>query len=165
MRDSYIPSALIVYLTVSGLLHAAAHSKAKRTSNGLTFGPTLTIRLLLMGGIFGFACGAIYVALTPPQSLLGGLIFGLISVAGTIAFPADIALTQSSVESTRWWVSRTTILWTDVQRIEYHKGQSMTVIFSKHGPKTVHSGFNRDSKGFLANCENRTGIVATEIAI
>jgi hypothetical protein len=157
----YIPSGLVVYLVVTGLLHATAQAKATRQADALLFGPTITVRWLLIALVLGFACGSLYVSLTPPQSLLGAAIFGLISMAGTLAFPANSLVTETGVAEVKWWGTQKTILWRDVDRIEYHKGPATTVVVSKAGTKVVHSGWNRDTSGFLESCEEKTGLPAT----
>ena len=157
-NNLYIPSGLIVYLIVTGLLNATAQSKATRQADALLFGPTETVRWLLIVLILGFACGSLYVSLTPPQSLLGAVIFGLISIAGTLAFPANIVVSGTGVAETKWWGTQKAIPWNDVDRIEYHKGPATTVIRSKDGTRVVHSGWNRDTSGFLASCQERTGL-------
>jgi len=161
MKESYIPSALIVYLAVNGLLHATANARAKREMDDLIFGSTKTIRLILISLILGFTCGAVYVSLTQPPILIGAVIFGLIAAAGTFAFPSKIVASRISVCEIKWWGSRTEIRWNDVDRIEYHQGPSTTVVRSKSGGRVVHSGWNRDTKGFLTLCEQRTGLSAT----
>ncbi len=162
MKDSlYIPSALIVYLVVTGLLHTTAQAKATRQVDALLFGPTTTVRYLLIALILGFACGSLYVSFTPPQSLPGAIVFGLISVAGTLAFPANIVVTGLGVTEVKWWGAQKTILWEDVDRMEYHSGPATTVVVSKTGTRIVHSGWNRDTSGFLESCERKTGLYPT----
>lgn len=161
MKNSlYIPSGLVVYLIVTGLLNATAQAKATRQADALLFGPTATVRWLLIALILGFACGSLYVSFTPPQSLLGAAIFGLISMAGTLAFPANIVVNGTGVAEVKWWGSQKTIPWRDIDRIEYHRGPATTVVLGKSGTRVVHSGWNRDTSGFLASCEERTGLSA-----
>ena len=157
----YVPSGLIVYLVVTGLLHATAHAKATKNADALVFGPTATVRWLLVALILGFACATIYVSVTPPPSLAGAAIFGLISIAGTLAFPSDVLVSGTGVAEVKWWGGKTEIPWKDVGRIEYHKGPATTVIVSKAGAKVVHSGWNRDTSGFLESCEEKTGLSPT----
>ena len=156
----YVPSGLIVYLVVTGLLHATAQANATRQADALLFGPTTTVRWLFIALILGFACGSLYVSLTPPRSLLGAAIFGLISMAGTLAFPANILVTGTGVAEIKWWGAQRRIPWRDVDRIEYHRGPATTVVLSKSGTRVVHSGWNRNTKGFLTSCEERTGLSA-----
>jgi hypothetical protein len=157
----YIPSGLVVYLVVIGLLQATAHAKAIRNGDVLVFGPTLAVRVLLIALIIAFACATVYVSLTPPPSLSGAGIFGLITVVGTMAFPSDVLVSRTGVAQVRWWGAKTAIPWKDVSRIEYHKGPATTVVVSRAGLKVVHSGWNRDTKGFLQSCEERSGLSAT----
>jgi len=157
----YIPSGLIVYLVVTGLLRTTAHAKAAKSVDALVFGPTTTVRWLLVAMICGFACGAIYSSVVPPQYLAGAVIFGLIAIAGTVAIPSNVLVSGTGVTEVKWWGARTTIPWKDVSRIEYHKGPATTVVVSKTGAKVVHSGWNRDSSGFLESCEKKTGLSAT----
>jgi hypothetical protein len=156
----YIPSALIVYLAVTGLLHSTAQARATREADVLVFGPTAAVRYLLVALILGFAAATFYVSLTPPPSLLGATIFGLISISGTLAFPPDVLVTASGVAEVKWWGAKTEISWKEVSRIEYHKGPATTVVVSKAGTKVVHAGWNRDTSGFLRSCEDRTGLSA-----
>jgi hypothetical protein len=104
---------------------------------------------LLIFLILGFACASLYVSVTSPPSLAEALIFGLISVAGTLAFPPEIFITDAGVTEVKWWAATTAIPWKDVVGIEFHKGSATTVIVSKGGSQVVHSGWNRDTKGFL----------------
>ena len=157
-KGLYVSSGLIVYLVVTGLLHATAQAKATRQADALLFGPTTTARWLLILLILGFACGSLYVSLTPPQSLLGAIIFGLISISGTLAFPANILVTGAGVAEIKWWGTQKAIPWRDVDRIEYHRGPATTVVLSKNGIRVVHSGWNRDTNGFLTSCEEKTGL-------
>ena len=157
----YIPSGLIVYLVITGLLHATAHAKATKDGDALVFGPTTTVRWLLVALILGFAGAAVYVSFTPPSSLLGTIIFGLISIAGTLAFPPDVLVTATGVASARWWGAKTTISWKSVGRIEYHKGPATTVVVGQDGVRVAHSGWNRDTSGFLTICEEKTGLSPT----
>lgn len=162
MRSAlYIPSGLIVYLVVTGLLHSTAQSKATQQADALLFGPTTTVRWLLIALIVGFACGSIYVSVTPPRSVIGAVIFGLISVAGTLAFPANVLVTGTGVSEVKWWGVQKMIPWKNVDRIEYHRGPATTVVLGRDGTRVVHSGWNRDTNGFLVSCEERTGISAT----
>jgi len=157
----YIPSGLIVYLVVTALLHATAHAKATREADARVFGPTAAVRYLLVALILGFAVATLYVSLTPPPSLLGAVIFGLISISGTLAFPPEVLVTATEVAEVKWWGAKTAISWKDVSRIEYHKGPATTVVVSRAGAKVVHSGWNRDTSGFLESCEEKTGLSAT----
>lgn len=157
----YIPSGLIVYLIVTGLLRATAQAKATREADVLVFGPTTTVRYLLVALILGFAAATFYVSLTPPPSLLGASIFGLISISGTLAFPANVLVTATGVAEVKWWGAKNSISWKDVSNIEYHKGPATTVVVSKAGAKVVHSGWNRDTSGFLESCEEKTGLSPT----
>lgn len=106
MKGIYIPSALIVYLAVNGLLHATASARTKREMDDLIFGPTGTIRLILILLILGFTCGAVYVSLTQPPILIGAVIFGLIAAAGTFAFPSKIVSSHISVSEIKCWRSK-----------------------------------------------------------
>ena len=162
MKPAYVPSALIVYLVVTGLLHSTAHTRAGRDKEDLIFGPTSTLRIMLLVLIVGFTCGAIYVSVSEPPFLLGGVIFGFIAVAGTFAFPSKIVVSSRKLSEVKWWGIRTEIQWKDVSRIEYHRGPSTTVVRSKSGEKVVHSGWNRDSNGFLTECERRSHVHAIE---
>jgi hypothetical protein len=157
----YIPSGLIVYLVVTGLLYTTSHAKAIRSADALVFGPTATVRWLIVALILGFAGAAFYVSLTPPPSLLGAVVFGLISVSGTLAFPPDVLVTPTGVAEVKWWGAKTAIPWKEVSCIEYHKGPATTVVLGKHGGRVVHSGWNRDTRGFLTSCEENTGLPAT----
>lgn len=162
MRSAmYIPSGLIVYLVVTGLLYATAHAKATKSADMLVFGPTSTVRWLGTLSILGFACAAVYVSVTPPPSLAGAVIFGLISIAGTLAFPANVIVNRLEVTEVKWWGAKTVIAWQDVSRIEYHKGPATTVVVSRAGAKVVHSGWNRDTSGFLESCKEKTGLSPT----
>jgi len=162
MRNAlYVPSGLIVYLVITGLLHATAHAKATKNDDELVFGPTPMVRSLLVVLILGFAAAAIYVSLTTPSSLLGTIIFGSISIAGTLAFPPNILVTASGVASVKWWGKKTVVFWRSVSRIEYHKGPAATVVVGQHGARVVHSGWNRDTSGFLLACEEKTGLSPT----
>ena len=162
MKSSlYIPSGLIVYLVVTGLRNTTAQTKARRQADALLFGPTDVVRRLLIVMILGFACGSIYVSLTPPQSLLGAIVFGSIAMAGTFAFPANIIVNSTEVVQARWWGAQRAISWKEVNRIEYHKGPATTVVIAMDGRRIVHSGWNRDTEGFLAWCEEKTGIAVT----
>lgn len=154
----YISSALIVYLVVTGLLHATAHARAKQESDdSLIYGPTALVSAILIIIILGFTLAALYVSVSRPPLLIGTAIFGFIAAAGTFAFPSRIVVRRSSVSEIKWWGSKIDIPWTDVSRIEYHRGPSTTVLRGKVGGKVVHSGWNRDSVGFLKICEQRTG--------
>jgi hypothetical protein len=157
----YVPSGLIVYLVVTGLLHVTAQTKATRQADALVFGPATVVRYVLVALILGFTAATFYVSLTPPPSLLGAVIFGLISIAGTLAFPPDVLVTASGVAEVRWWGTKITIPWKDVSRIEYHKGPAATLVVSKAGAKVVHSGWNRDTSAFLEICQEKTGLSAT----
>ena len=138
MKGIYTPSALIVYLAVNGLLLATASARAKREMGDLIFGPTGTIRLILILLILGFTCGAVHVSLTQPPTLIGAVIFGLIAAAGTFAFPSKIDAGHISVSEIKWWGSKIEIRWNGVSRIEYHQGPSTTVVRSKDGGRVVH---------------------------
>jgi hypothetical protein len=154
----YISSALIVYLVVTGLLHATAHARAKEESDdSLIYGPTALVRAILIILILGFTFGAVYVSVSRPPLLVGTAIFGFIAVAATFAFPSKIIVRRRSISEIKWWGTTIDIPWADVSRIEYHRGPSTTVLRGKHGGKVVHSGWNRDSVGFLKICEQRTG--------
>jgi hypothetical protein len=157
----YVPSGLIVYLVVTGLLYATAHAKATRAADALVFGPTTMVRYIIVALILGFAGASFYVSLTPPPSLLGAIVFGLISVSGTLAFPPNVLVTTTGVAEVKWWGAKTVIPWKDVSRIEYHKGPATTVVVSKTGTKVVHSGWNRDTNGFIESCEEKTGLPPT----
>jgi hypothetical protein len=157
----FIPSGLIVYLIVTGLLYTTSHAKASRNGDVLVFAPTATVRLLVLTSILGFAGAAFYVSFTPPSSLLGAVVFGLISVSGTLAFPADILVTSKGVSAVKWWGAKTEIPWNEVSRIEFHKGPATTVVLGKYGSRVVHSGWNRDGSGFRTSCEKNTGLSAT----
>ena len=157
----YVPSGLIVYLVVTWLLQATAHAKAVKSADALVFGPTAVVRWLLVALILGFAGATIYVSVTPPPSLAGAIIFGLISIAGTLAFPSDVLVSRTGVAEVKWWGGRTAISWKDVTKIVYHKGPATTVVVSKEGSKVVHSGWNRDTNGFLESCEEKTGLSPT----
>jgi hypothetical protein len=161
----YVPAGLIVYLVVTGLLHATSHAKAIKSDDALVFGPTATVRWLLLALILGFACATIYVSVTPPPSLVGAMIFGLISIAGTLAIPSDVLVSGTGVAEVKWWGAKTSIPWKDVSRIEYHKGPATTIVVSKDGTKVVHSGWNRDTSGFLEACEKKTGLSPSESAL
>ena len=154
----YVPAGLVIYLVVDGLLRSTAHAKAVRNGDALMFGPTPAIRSLLIVLILGFACATVYVTVTPPASLVGATIFGLISLAGTLAFPSEVLSTKTEVRAIKWWGAQTAIPWNEVSRIEYHKGPATTVVVSRAGTKVVHSGWNRDRSGFLASCEENTGL-------
>ena len=144
----YISSALIVYLVVTGLLHATAHAKARQEPDSLIYGPTALVKAVSVIVILGFTFGAVYVSVSQPPLPIGTAIFGFIAVAGTFAFPSKIVVSRSSVSEIKWWGTRTDIRWPDVSRIEYHRGPSTTVLRGKDGSKVVHSGWNRDGAGF-----------------
>jgi len=159
MKDPfYLPSALLIYLIVTGLLHLTAHAKAVKGSGTLSFGPTETVRVLIILIVLGFAGAAVYVSIVPPVSLLGAIVFGLISVTGTLAFPAEVLTGDTGVSEVKWWGTRTDIPWNQIRQIEYHKGSATTVVLSKSGSKVIHSGWNRDTEQFLKVCERRTGL-------
>lgn len=124
------------------------------------YGPTLPVRTILFIAVSGFTCGAIYAAMIHPPLLIGVTIFGFIAVATTFAFPSNILVSRNSVSEIKWWGTKTEIQWKDVSRIEFHKGPSTTVIRGRGGGKVVHSGWNRDTRGFLKACEERAGIRA-----
>jgi hypothetical protein len=160
-RVAYVPSGLIVYLVITGLLYATARTKALRNADSLVFGPTETVRWLLVVVIVGFACGAVYVSITPPPSLGGAIVFGLLSTAGTLVFPSDVFVTATEVAEVRWWGSKTAIPWEDVIRIECQKGQGTVTIVSQTGVRVTHSSWNRDTEGFLMSCREKTGLLPT----
>ncbi|RSL18162.1 hypothetical protein EDE15_3718 [Edaphobacter aggregans] len=151
-------SGLIVFLFVTGLISATARTKPRKYVSGLVYGPLERVRWFLVLTIVGFAGGAFYVAITPPRSLLGVLIFGFISLAGVWSFPSDIIVSSKSVTAVRLWGSRTTILWSDVSEIKFRQSPRDTAIIGKNGERVIHSGFNRDWQGFRAICVEKTGI-------
>jgi hypothetical protein len=150
-----------VYLVISGLLRATAHAKAKKNADALVFGPTATVRWLLVAIIGGFACATVYVSVIPPSSPIGTVIFGLIAIAGTLAFPSEVFVSTTGVAQVGWWGRKTSIPWKDVSRIEHHRGPATTIVVSRTGMKVVHSGWNRDKTAFLQSCEEKTGLSAT----
>jgi hypothetical protein len=157
----YVSSGLIVYLVVTGLLQATAHAKATKVADALLFGPTATVRWSLVALTLGFACATVYVSVTPPPSLAGALIFGGISIAGTLAFPSNVVVNKMGVAEVKWWGAKTAIAWLEVNRIEYHKGPATVVVVSNSGAKVIHSGWNRDTRGFLESCEEKAGLSPT----
>jgi hypothetical protein len=160
-NDLYVPSGLFVYMAVSGLLHSTAASKATKDGDALLFGPTMIARCILLAGIVGCSGAAVYLSLTTPSSLQGIIVYGLISIVGTLAFPHNVVVTPTNVISIRWWGHKTTIPWKNVSRIEYHKGPMRTVVVGKNGARVVHSSWNRDTDCFLTYCEEKTGLSIT----
>jgi hypothetical protein len=155
----YIPSGLIVYFVVTGLLGATARSRAKQNRDVQVFNALPSIRVLLVTLIGGFAATTLYLSFKPSPYVTGALIFGAISIIGTVAFPSEVLITREEVIEVKWWGAKTAIPWHDVREIEYHEGSATTVLVSKAGMRVVHSGWNRDTGGFLTRCKENTGLV------
>ena len=155
-RSAYVPAALLVYLAVTSLLRASAASAARRRGGALIFGPMPVVRVLLLLIIVGFALASLYVVVVPPSSITGAIIFGAISLAGTLAFPAEIVASPNGLEQIKWWGSRVSMLWSEVRQVDYHKGPATTIVTDRGGHHIVHAGFNRDGDGFRRYCKEHS---------
>jgi hypothetical protein len=152
----YIPGGLLVYLFVSSMLYRAKSSKVKRSGAVIIFDATPLTKAVLMVGTLGFSIGSIYLLLTAPSETLGVCIFSGFAVIGTVSFPSTISITKEGVQEHKWWGKSTLLSWGDIQRIEYHKGPSTTVLFGPGGKKIAHSGFHRDPETFQRECLDHT---------
>jgi hypothetical protein len=154
--NSYVPAALLVYLSVHFLLHVAKSSKVKKQGPRLVFDATLPIRVVMIIATAGFASGAAYVAFAVKGGLVGAVIFAGLAVIGTLAYPSTISITRDGVQEHTWWGKSTYIAWHDVERIEYHQGPATTLVVSRDGKKIAHAGFHSDSESFRAECLSHT---------
>jgi hypothetical protein len=156
---TYVPSGLIIYLVVTGLLRQASKSNAKKDGNVLIFDGTPTIKATVILFTVGFALASLYVSLTPPVTIVGSVVFGLIAVAGAYCFPAPIFVGPEGVEQSRWWGGGTVSMsWDSLTRIEFHKGPGTTVLIDRAGHKIVHAGFYCGRAEFLDVCQRRAHI-------
>lgn len=155
---SYVPSGLIVYLAITWLLRNAKESKAKSKDDTKIFEGTTAVRAILLMCILGFAVGSLYVSFTPPFSVAGATIFGLIAIAGTAAFPSPIFLGPAGIGQVYWWGGKVFLRWDDIVRVEFHRGPSTTVVVNRQGNRIVHSGFHRGRAEFIDICQRRAGI-------
>jgi len=157
-NDLYLPSGLMVYLVIAVLINVSAHARAVRAKDTILFGPTVMIRLLFIAIVLGFSSGAVYVAFETPPYPIGVMILGVIAIIGTIGIPPNILVTRTEVIESKWWGWKSTILWKDVSTIIYRQESHETLVIGKSGNRVVHSGFNRDSSGFLEIIKTRTGL-------
>ncbi len=61
----YVPSGLVIYFVVTGLLYVTEREKATRSGDALIFGPMPIVAWLIVVLIVGFAGAACYVSLYP----------------------------------------------------------------------------------------------------
>jgi hypothetical protein len=155
---TYVPSGLIIYLVVTGLIRQASKSNAKKDGNVLIFDATPVIKATVTLFIVGFALASLYVSLAPPATIVGAVVFGLIAVAGAYGFPAPIFVGPMGVQQSRWWGGTVSISWDSLTRIEFHKGPVTTVLIDRAGHKIVHAGFHRGRAEFLDVCQRRAHI-------
>ena len=154
----YVPAALVVYLSVHFLLHAAKASRAKKLGPRTIFDATALTRGIMILATLGFACAAVYVAFTTQDGGVGVAIFAGLAVVGTVAYPSTISITEVGVQEHTWWGRSHFIAWRDVQRIEYHQGPATTLVVGRDGKKIAHAGFHRDSDAFRAECLRHTHV-------
>jgi hypothetical protein len=156
MSQVWIPSTLLTYLVVTGLVKSAATAKAKRRGDVISFGPLATIRTLLGVATVGFATASIYACFGSPRSSVAASIFALISVSGALGVPSEIMVSEEGIKQIKWWGATLFMAWPIVTTIEVHKGSSTTIVRDSMNRKIVHSGFNRDPQSFREICQQRT---------
>jgi hypothetical protein len=147
---------------VAALLNATTRTKAVYRGESLVFGATTFIRYSLPVIVGGFAVASVYGFIVSGQYIVPALIFGLIAIAGTFGIPSDIVVTKDAVKEIKWWRSTVIILWTEVKRIEHHKGPATTIVISNAGKRVTHSGWNRDTIQFLKICCEKARMNAIE---
>ena len=157
-HGAYIPGSITVYLVITWLLRNAAASKAKHQGDTVVFGGTRLVNAISLASIVGFALASLYVAITPPRSLLGSLVFGGLAIGGAYAFPAPIHLSPTGLRQTSWWGRTVSLPWQSIVKLEFHKGPSTTVVADEAGRKVVHSGFHCDGTEFLELCRKRINL-------
>jgi|SRR5882724_6353417 len=155
-HTSYIPSGLLVYLFVSSMLNKAKSSRVKESGSVMIFDATLFTKTVIALGAIGFSISSVYLALTTPNAALGVSVFSGLAVICTIAFPSTIVMTKEGVQEHQWWRKSIILNWKDIQKIEYHKGPSTTVLLGLNGRKIAHSGFHRDPETFQSECLKHT---------
>jgi hypothetical protein len=155
-HTSYIPSGLLVYFFVSSMLNKAKSSRVKKSGPIMIFDATLFTKAVVALGAIGFSIGSVYLVLTTPSAALGVYVFSGLAVMCSIAFPSTISITKEGVQENRWWGKSIILNWRDIQKIEYHKGPSTTVLVGPDGRKIAHSGFHRDPDTFQSECLKHT---------
>jgi hypothetical protein len=155
-HSAYIPSGLLVYLFVTSLLNKAKSSRVRKLGPVMIFDATLFTRALLTVGTLGFSIGFIYLLFVSPNEVAAICVFLGLAVIGSVAFPSTISITKEGVQEHRWWGRSTSLNWRDIQRIEYHKGPSTTILLGLGGKKIAHSGFHRDPETFQRECLEHT---------
>jgi hypothetical protein len=155
-HTGYIPSGLLVYLFVSSMLNKAKSSRVKKSGPIMIFDATLFTKAVIALGATGFSIAAVYLVLTTPGAALGVYVFSGLAVVCSVAFPSTISITKEGVQEHQWWGKSIILNWRDIQKIEYHKGPSTTVLFGSDGRKIAHSGFHRDPETFQNECLKHT---------
>jgi hypothetical protein len=151
-------SGLLVYFSVSSMLDKAKSSRVKKSGPIMIFDATLfTLRKAVVPlGAIGSSIGSVYLVLTKPSAALGVYVFSGLEVMCSIAFPSTLSITKEGVQEHLWWGKSIILNWRDIQKIEYHKGPSTTVLFGLDGRKIAHSGFHRDPETFQSECLKHT---------
>jgi hypothetical protein len=151
-HTAYIPSGLLIYTVVSGLLTSARSSKAKLSGATEVFDASPLLKAFMIFVTVGFAGGSFFMLFIPPPSRLGSGLFAFFSLCGVIGFPNPIILTPEKIEEVKWWGRLTSIKWADVAKVEFHKGPTTTVVIAKDGRRIAHSGFHAATEQFRENC-------------
>jgi hypothetical protein len=147
-----IPSGLLIYGIISGLLSSARNAKVKTIGSAKVFDAKPTLKALIILAAFGFAIGSFFVLFIRPPSWPGAILFACLSLCGIVGFPNPIILTAERIEEVKWWGRQTSIRWSDVERVEFHKGPTTTVVVAKNGKKISHSGFHAATEQFREEC-------------
>ena len=152
MPHAYIPSSLLIYGIVGGLLSSARNAKVKTVSAAEVFDAKPTLKALIIVVAVGFAVGSFFMLFISPPFWWGAILFALFSLCGIVGFPNPIILTTEKIEEVKWWGRQTSISWSDVAKIEFHKGPTTTIVIAKDGKKIAHSGFHVATELFRKEC-------------
>jgi len=157
LTSEYVPSGLTVYLAVTWLLKAAQRGKVKTRQGVLVYDCILPMRALLVLLILGFLAGSFYTAFVLKDIWFSALCAAL-SLGGTLAYPSEIIIDDAKLQINRWYASPKSIPWSEVARLEYHRGPVTTVVIGKSGTKIAHTGIHSDPFLFQSECERHTGL-------